>query len=383
LNFLEMNNEFYKERFKLAGFSPKQMSSPEDLRKLPVLTKEQVRNNTEKMISTGYQPDKLLKFKTGGSTGKALEIFLTEECSELRNACARRHDLWSGWNVGEPVAAVWGNPEYPNTLRSKLKEWLISPIIYLDTMCVSEESIEKFSHEWDRIKPTLLFGHAHSIYIVPKGILSSSMMLIPHERSSIEDVLGVKVTDRYGCEEVSLIASECEMHDGLHMNIEHLFVEFIKDDGTPAQPGEYGKIIVTDLMNKAMPLIRYQVEDFGIPSTRKCSCGRGLLLMESVQGRLADFLLKKDGARVAGISLIENTLTKFAGLDQMQIIQNFYDDFTVNIVPGGAFNNEITENLESCLKNIFGQESTIKFCIIDNIKPQHGNKYRFTICNIK
>ena len=121
------------------------------------------------------------------------------------------------------------------------------------------------------------------------------MMLLSNERRKIENVFGIKVTDRYGCEEVGLIASECEEHSGMHLNIEHLFVEFVKNDGFLADPGELGKIVLTDLTNRAMPLIRYQVEDVGVATDRKCACGRGLPIMSSVIGRVADFLIKNDG----------------------------------------------------------------------------------------
>ena len=170
-------------------------------------------------------------------------------------------------------------------------------------------------------------------------------MLLPHERKLIEQVFSCKVTDRYGCEEVSLIGCECEKHDGMHMNIEHLVIEFIKDDGTAAKVGEAGNIIVTDLMNFAMPFIRYKVEDVGVPMDTVCTCGRGLPLMANVTGRVADFLVSKNGEKVAGISLIENTLTEMAGIDQMQIIQNSLDDMMINIVPGKEFSDDVQSNL--------------------------------------
>jgi phenylacetate-CoA ligase len=135
--------------------------------------------------------------------------------------------------------------------------------------------------------------------IDPTAIISSSMMLLPHEGEVIKEVFKKKVFDRYGCEEVGLIASECEMHGGLHLNIDNLYIEFNTEEGSPASPGEFGKIIVSDLRNWAMPFIRYQVEDVGVSSEKKCSCARGLPLMEGVVGRVADFLVKKDGSRVA------------------------------------------------------------------------------------
>ena len=217
--------------------------------------------------------------------------------------------------------------------------------------------------------------------IKPTGILSTSMMLLPHERKLIEKVFSCKVTDRYGCEEVSLIGCECEKHHGMHMNIEHLVIEFIKDDGTTAQAGEPGNIVVTDLMNFAMPFIRYKIEDVGVPIDTVCSCGRGLPLMGKVTGRVADFLMRKNGDRVAGISLIENTLTEMAGIDQMQIIQNSLDDMILNIVPGRAFNEDVQLTLVRYFEKTF-PDTAITINKVEKILPEPSGKYRFSICQI-
>jgi phenylacetate-CoA ligase len=395
LRFVFEKNDFYRRRFQDAGISPNDIQSPEDLRRLPLLTKAAIRANTPAMISRGFDMGKLQKAKTGGSTGKALELYFTEECSELRNACARRHDRWTGWEPGEPIAACWGNPQLPNTVKEKLRDWLLQSMIYLDTLSVNANTVKAFASEWQRVKPTLLFGHAHSIFLLaqyvrdlriqhmrPRGILSTSMMLMPHERRLIEDVFGIEVTDRYGCEEVSLIGCECEKHEGMHLNIEHLFIEFIKDDDMPAAPGEPGRIVVTDLINQAMPLIRYLVEDVGLPTRRKCACGRELPLLEHVTGRVADFLVKRDGTRVAGVSLIENTLTRFPGLDQMQIIQDALDEFVVRIVPGSVFSEVVIHELEKYFKGIFGDAINLQIDLVDIIPPELSGKYRFSICHV-
>jgi len=134
-------------------------------------------------------------------------------------------------------------------------------------------------------------------------------MLLESERAVMEQAFGVPVTNRYGCEEVSLIACECEQHSGLHINSDHIVAEFLREDGTPCSPGENGRIVVTELINFGMPLIRYEVGDWGVPSDRLCPCGRGLPMMESLAGRTADFLRALDGSRVAGVSLIEGYRT--------------------------------------------------------------------------
>lgn len=390
-----MNNDYYRKRLDTAGVYPEDIRTPEDVRHIPILTKKEIRENTLEMISSGHTIETLKMCKTGGSTGKALEIYLTEECNEKRNACARRHDRWTGWEVGEPIAAVWGNPKRPSNIKRKLKDFLLYPFIYLDTMNVTEDTVLAFAYEWERVRPALLFGHAHSLYLLaqyvrdlgittirPKSVLSTSMMLLPRERKVIEHVFGVGVFDRYGCEEVGLIASECDRHEGMHMNIEHLLIEFVKEDGTYAAPGEIGKIILTDLMNFAMPLIRYQVEDMGVPLGVACSCGRGLPLMGTVTGRIADFLIRKDGSKVAGVSLIENTLTKLKGIDQMQIIQESLELIRLRVVCTREFTKTMSDYLRNYFLELFGDDIKILIEEVDEIKPDKSGKYRFSICKI-
>lgn len=397
LDYVHEKNPFYRDRFERAGLHPDDIRSPADFSKLPVLTKREIRAGAEKMITPGYARESLLNFKTGGSTGKPIDIFVTNECSVLRNACTRRHDRWTGWEVGESVGAVWGNPEVPKDYKSRLRYWLLAPKIYLDTMRVSEDAVREFAREWGRVRPSLMFGHAHSIYLLalyvrrmgidsirPKGIITSSMMLLPHERETIESVFGRIVFDRYGCEEVSLIASECEVHDGMHINIDHLYVEFVRPDGGgPAAAEEPGAVVVTDLLNRAMPLIRYNVEDMGVPLDRACSCGRGLPLMAGVSGRVADFLVKRDGARVAGISLIENTLTRIPGIEQMQIVQDTLELIRLNVVEGEAFNDGNRAALRTYFENLFGDGVTVEINPVREIEPEKSGKYRFSICNVK
>jgi phenylacetate-CoA ligase len=388
-------NPFYRRRMDDLALVPEDIRSTEDLMKLPVLTKAEVRLNTDELLSRGFDKATLHSAKTGGSTGKSLDLYFTEECSELRNACARRHDCWTGWRPGEPIAACWGNPKYPKSLREKIRFSLVQPYIYLDTMHVDKVAVITFLEAWRKVKPTLLYGHAHSLYLLADsikhygldvpglvGILSTSMMLIPSERKIIEDVFGAKVTDRYGCEEVSLIASECEQHQGMHLNIEHLVVEFLREDGTAASSGESGSIVVTDLMNKAMPFIRYQVEDVGVLTDRICSCGRGLPLMEHVTGRVADFLVKPDGTRVAGISLIENTLTRFDGIVQMQIVQNDITHIDLNIVRGVDYLDTTTQQLKEYFEQVFSVCVECDFHFVEEISPESSGKFRFSICRV-
>jgi len=385
---------FYRERFAAAGINPTKVTSIEDVINLPLLTKDDIRAHTDKILSSKFQFYELAQAKTGGSTGVALQVFCDRKGVEKRAAAALRSDEWSGWEIGQPLAAIWGNPPTPKSLKNKLRRFLKDRVIYLDTMKIDDQAIDRFLAEWKSMKPGLLYGHAHSIFILcenlhkrgltlsPKGIVATSMMLIEPERRLIEEVCGIPVTNRYGCEEVSLIACECEEHKGMHLNSDHNIVEFLRDDGTPCDTGEDGRIVVTELINFGMPMIRYEVGDRGVPTDRLCPCGRGLPLMESITGRTADFLKAQDGSQVAGISIIENTLTKLPGIKQLQIVQAEALELTVNLVPGIDYGDETAKELIETLRNIMGRDFKVDINQMAAIPQESSGKYRFTICRI-
>jgi phenylacetate-CoA ligase len=385
---------FYKNRFAEAGIDPTRVTCIEDLKNLPLLTKDDIRAHTDEILSSSFAKNDLVPAKTGGSTGVALQVYCDRRGIEKRGAAALRSDEWSGWRIGQPLAAIWGNPPTPRTLKNKLRTLLKDRIIYLDTMKIDDQAIDRFLAEWKAAKPGMLYGHAHSIFILcenlkargitlnPSGIVATSMMLIEPERRVIEDVCGIRVTNRYGCEEVSLIGCECEEHRGMHLNLDHNIVEFLRDDGTPCAPGEDGRIVVTELVNLGMPMIRYEVGDRGVPSDRSCPCGRGLPLMESITGRTADFLKAQDGSRVAGISIIENTLTRLPGIKQLQIVQTEPQVLMANLVPGEGYGEEVASQLTAILREIMGSDFTVNITEVATIPQESSGKYRFTICRI-
>ncbi|MFN2371526.1 MAG: phenylacetate--CoA ligase family protein [Candidatus Krumholzibacteriia bacterium] len=385
---------FYRERFAAAGIDPAGVRTIADLAGLPLLTKQDVRGQLDEILSREFRKEDLVPAKTGGSTGVALHVFCDRRGVQQRNAAALRADEWSGWRQGQPLAAVWGNPPVPRTLKNRIRTTFKDRIIYLDTMKIDAAAIDCFLEQWHAVRPGLLYGHAHSIYILaealrgtgraprPAGIVATSMMLIQPEREVIEEVFGTRVTNRYGCEEVSLIACECERHQGMHLNAEHAIVEFLRDDGTPCAPGQDGRIVVTELVNRGMPMLRYEVGDRGAPSDRVCPCGRGLPLMEGLSGRTADFLVAADGSKVAGISLIENTLTRYPGIGQLQLVQERPLAVRAHVVRAPGWTDAVGEQLTAQLRAALGEGFAVDIVFVDAIAQEESGKYRFSICRI-
>src|SRR3984893_12153992 len=168
----------------------------------------------------------------------------------------------------------------------------------------------------------------------------------------------------------------------MHLNIEHVYVEFLRPDGTAAAPGEEGTIVITDLLNRGMPMIRYRIEDIGVPSDRRCACGRGLPLMERVTGRVADYLKRRDGSMVAGVSLVERTLTAIAGLEQLQVVQPSIDEIALNVVRASDFSGSASQALLAEFRSVFGPGIDIRANYVERIPQERSGKYRFSICRV-
>lgn len=389
---------YYQDRFREAGIHPERLHSLADYPSIPVLTKADIRNAGANLLSKQYDRRLLNRRETSGSTGVPLEIWVDEASTQWKRACALRSDEWSGWRFGEPVAILWGDAgSLQRGWRGKLRNALLDRACYLDTLRMDEAALDRFAQGLLRRPASLLYGHAHSVYLFatylrsraitqirPRGIVTTAMVLHQWQRQVIEEVFHCKVTNRYGCEEVSLIACECEQHAGLHVNADGVYVEIVRD-GRPAPPGEPGAVIVTDLTNRAMPILRYQIGDVAVAAespSRRCPCGRGLPLLERLEGREADYVVTPQGKLVSGISLTDHFATQVSGVAQMQIIQEDIHHFRFRIVRGPDFGPESLRRIEALVNEWFGPDVHYECEYVAQIPQEPSGKYRFCISKV-
>ncbi|MCE1227780.1 MAG: phenylacetate--CoA ligase family protein [Geobacteraceae bacterium] len=389
------NTDFYENRFSQAGVIADIIKTWADIQQLPLLTKDDVRAYKEKMVARNIPKEQLVPKKTSGSTGVSVELFVDEESAQWKRAVTISYDRWSGWDIGERIGAIWGNPDCYQNWRSYLRNLLLIRHIPLDTLKMSPENMREYYTRLKRTPPSILFGHAHSLFLFaqfleqnglsgihPKGIISTAMVLHTFERATIERVFGCKVTNRYGCEEVSLIACECK-HGNLHLNCDTLLVEVLRD-GKPVAPGEPGAIVVTDLTNYGMPMIRYKVGDVGVLSSKTdCPCGCTYPILESLEGRVADYVVTPDGSYISGISLTENFAMYLPGVKQMQIVQEAIDRLTFSIVKGESFSEQTVSDLHRLALERFGDRMTWQIEYVDSIQSESSGKYRFCISKLQ
>lgn len=378
---------YYRAAWDSAGVRPEEVKSLADLESFPVLTKADIRRHERSLISSEFDIGKLRLKRTSGSTGVPLNIYIDESAVRWKAACTLRSDEWSGWRLGQRVAKVWGNPDYRHFgFKGRLRNYFFDRAVYLDTLNLNDHRIAEFTGTIRRHRPGLIFGHAHSLYLLalslkknnvrdirPGGIISTAMLLHDWQRAVIEQVFSCPVTNRYGCEEVSLIASECEEHSGLHVNADSILTEM---------DGSTGQLLVTDLTNRAMPLIRYRIGDVVVPSSRVCPCGRGLPLIERVEGREADYVLTPSGQLISGISLTENFALLIPGTAQIQIVQESLAALHIRLVPDADFGPESRRKIAELVRDTFGLGVQHEIELVEAIPQEPSGKYRFCISKV-
>ncbi|HKB04905.1 MAG TPA: phenylacetate--CoA ligase family protein [Gemmataceae bacterium] len=383
---------FWRHRWRELGLHPDALESLDDLRQFPILAKADLRAHGGRLRSSACDDRSLSSKTTSGSTGVPLTVVVDQDAMAWKRAGTIRSDQWSGWRLGMRVARLWGHGAAERGgWKARLRRHFVDRESFLNTLGIDRPRLRAFADHLRRNAPGLLFGHAHSLYLFaayvrkycpgtvrPVGVVSAAMTLHDWQRAVIERAFGRPVTNRYGCEEVSLIACECEEHRGLHLNADSVYCEVVPDDRLSAGPNA-GRLLITDLTNRAMPLIRYQVGDVVIPSDRTCRCGRGLPLIEQVVGREADYVLTPTGTLISGISLTDHFATEIRGAAQVQIVQEKLRFLRLRMVAGEGFGPDSHGQIETLVRNTFGTDMGYEVELVDAIPQEPSGKYRFCV----
>ncbi|WP_394850408.1 phenylacetate--CoA ligase family protein [Pendulispora brunnea] len=358
---------FYRQRFRQADITEADIKSPEDLRKIPVLTREEARERASDRESVAY-PFPTVRKNTGGTTGQPLLFGYDADSEYWRQAIKLRGYGWAGYHPGDRALYFWGSPNPPGFDFSKARAKVILDRFmrretYVPCTVMTERELRHVVRVLKRNTPKVVVcytqaGAELARFINRHGlrawgtipVLCGAERLFPADRAELERAFGPAVFETYGCREVMLIASECEAHEGLHVSMENILVEILvtEPDGRerPAREGETGEVVITDLHNLGMPFIRYKNGDLAVagPADR-CPCGRHLSRIAKVEGRAADLLKGADGTVISGVAFH----VLFTGLAdaarQFQVVQHRDRSITLRIVPGDGLNDVSLENI--------------------------------------
>lgn len=375
---------YYRSLFKMADVTPFDIKSPEDMLRIPITTKEDFRENfPENVIAKNIGRKNWILNSTSGSTGSPFEFIIDRNLIDVERATLLRGYRWAGLEFGDRFITIWGS--HNESLGRRVFERYIKRRLMLSAFGLDDGSMAEYVRISRRYRPCLIEGYASAVikfseYVLEKrindiqinSVITSAENLIDSHRATIESALKCKVFDRYGSREFGTVAHECEKHEGLHVNTENFFVEFVDEDGKPVD-GKSGRMIVTSFDNLAMPFIRYETGDLGTPTERKCSCGRGLPILDSVDGRVTDFI--HVSSRKIPFLFFNYFFEGYGKLiREFQVIQKREDLIQVLIVPSDSFNMNTEESIKSGLEKNLGGSTRVYVELVEAIPLEKSGK---------
>jgi phenylacetate-CoA ligase len=261
---------------------------------------------------------------------------------------------------------------------------------------LNAESMGNYLDILEKYQPKYLYGYASAIeefarFVDQSGrklphslssIICTSEVLTPELRENIVNFTGINPFNEYGCGEVGSIAHECEHHN-LHIMSDNIVLELLDDNG---KPGDKGEIVVTDLHNYAMPLIRYRLKDFGEYSGADCPCGRKLPVLHKIHGRAYDFVVKPDGTKIHPeliMYIFEALKRDNVGVLQFQVIQKDINDFATRLVVADNFDQSQEALVEAKLKEVLWDDTHINFQYAEKLEREASGKLRLIKSEVK
>ena len=388
------NVPFYRKLFKDIDIKPEDIKCLEDIQKIPILTKEIIRANLKDLLAENYGTKDFWIETTGGSTGTPLKFYRDNITHDFLLAVNRRFFRWAGYNIGTKFFSLWGSQyDISKTYkqRSKVHYFLINHVI-INAFDMSDDNMKKYADKIITFEPTIIHGYANALYVfakyikdnriripVPKAVISASEKLHTYQRELLKEVFQCEVFEEYGCREMSLIAHECEVHDGLHIASEKYILEIIKN-GKPAGNNVLGSIVLTDLNNFAMPFIRYKNGDLSRLDDNTCRCGRGLEKIRYLEGRTTDYLINSKGKRVSGVAII-TYFAKISGIKEFQILQMKKNMLEVRIVKSQDADNSLEKNILDFIRKYIGPSTKVKIKYVKKISSTNSGKRKAIILN--
>lgn len=342
---------YYRHLFDQAGFDPSDWKCGHPLQ-LPVLSREQIRSRNDDLRSREFSIDELRPGTTGGTTSTPVPLW--RDIEGLRNKTAMQYHLnsFGGYQQGDSVLMIWGaerDLELNPSWRWKLYEQRLLHRYVAPAGQVNEATFEDFLHKLNRHRPKVIYGYAGTTsrfaaylkaharsYHKPKSVILTAEPLSYEDRKLVEETFECKITEHYGSRDIGMVASQCEKHLGLHFHPAASYVEFVKAGMTA--DGPLYRLLITDLLNYGMPMIRYDTQDCVLIDDSICPCGRRFPTVRSILGRALDNFVLADGSQIPGIAIVvamEEMGRGFRSVCQVQLVQKEIDQMEVRYAAVG------------------------------------------------
>lgn len=389
---------FHAQRFARAGLRAADVKTLDDLRRLPILTKADVFDAGTELVSQTCD-GRVFEGRTSGSTGHAMRFKQDSGQVAWVDASQARGRRWWGVDRGDRMVVLWSRPA-ERSVTIELRIWVknaLRNVTHFDAFKDFDEAKAlEIAKTIERRHPLMLYGYGSSLGRLaqlldasgvslseaarPRVVEYSADHMYPHERALAEKVFGAEVITAYGASECGAVAQQCR-RGNLHVSIDHVVVETLKADGTAAAPDENGRILLTTLNNKAMPLIRYEVGDVGRLLSEPCACGLPLPCMHLETGKSADVIdtSTRRGVNAHVFDWINIALMKedVRGIRQFLVGQFSEDAFELCVVRERPFDPRSTALFIAKMRDYLGDQIHVSTTFVDELPLSKTGKRRY------
>ena len=389
------HTDYYPKLWATVGVnSVDDIKNMADFAKLPVVTKNDISAHYQTLLAKNYSNN--IKKATGGSTGQPFRFELNTESNTRREAIMWRGYGWLGAGLGQKTLYLWGaDIGQPSKLKA-IKTNLYHAFYHrkmLNSFAMNVNNMHEYVEEINAYQPSALVSYVNPLYELaryindhnidvysPKTILTGAEPLHEFQRVVIEKAFNCKVYDTFGCREFMLMSAECQQNKNLHINSDHLVVETITDNGESIT-GATGDLVITDLYNYGMPLIRYVNGDRATLVNEPCGCGNPLPVMSSVDGRKLDIIKTPSGKTIPG-ELFPHLFKEFIGITRFQVKQSQLDELRILLITNNDFTDDDKNKIAVEINKYAANELTLIFEFVDDIPLTPSGKHRVTICEV-
>lgn len=384
------NVPYYKKVFNERKLKPRDIQCEEDLKLLPILKKDDVRKNFKFLIAKNFRKYNPIVEHTGGTTGKPLKFYVDKLSSTIHDACVWRYRNWAGYKYKERMVIMRYETFHASSEKVPFK--IHGNYLYISSYHLKYNNINEYLKIIEKFKPKAIWAFPSTLYIIStyinnnnlklniglKAIFTSSETLFSYQRKAIEEAFRCRIFDWYGSNEDVVTAAECPQ--GRYHVTEEGILEIVDFKNNVCPPGGRGKVIGTSLWNYAMPLIRYELGDIASISNGRCACGRGLTLLNSIEGRIDDIIITKDGRFVGRL---DEAFHYSFGIRESQIIQPEPGKIILRIVKDQNFSDKDLKVLDCELRKRLGVDMDITYEFTDEIPRTRSGKFKFVVSHVR
>jgi phenylacetate-CoA ligase len=389
------HSPYYQDLFNRCGLSPEDIRGRHDLVKLPVLTKDAIRNSERSLLTARRPRVGWLNGHTSGTTGSPLSVWYDRTTCIWTNAVDSRHKLWVGIRDTDWLGLLLGRVIVPPT-DHRPPFWRVNRVhrqVWFSSFHLNDRNLPEYVREMRRRQLRFLEGYPSTLFILAEyllrvgerlpleAVITSSETLHPIQRDTIEQAFECQLFDFYALAERVVYAGECAEHAGKHLAEEYGFAEVVDDENNPLPAGEMGYLVGTSLHNTAMPLLRYRTGDVTSLENERCACGRSSRRLTGVATKAEDIVITPDGRKISP-SVLTHPFKPFPQITKSQIIQESLTFIRVRVVPSSQFGQHEENLLLAGLKARLGEGIRIELDRVSDIPQEPSGKYRWVISNL-